>query len=76
MRQPSGDDRPLPAERAFVVQLHVETDLAQGRIMGRVEHVVSGRAAHFDTLEDLLGFIERVLITLRAEPGDEVPEEP
>jgi hypothetical protein len=76
VRQPSGDDRPLPAERAFVVQLHVETDLAQGRIMGRVEHVVSGQAAHFDTLEDLLWFIERVLTTLRAEPADEVPEEP
>jgi hypothetical protein len=76
VRQPSRDDRPLPAERAFVVQLHVETDLAQGRIMGRVEHVLSGQAAHFDTLEDLLWFIERVLITLRAEPGDEVPEEP
>jgi hypothetical protein len=74
--QPSGGDRPLPAERAFVVQLHVETDLAQGRIMGRVEHVVSGQAAHFDTLEGLLRFIERLLTTLRARPAAEAPEEP
>jgi hypothetical protein len=74
--QPPEGDRPLPAGRAFVVQFHVETDLAQGRIMGRAEHVVSGQAAHFDTLEDLLWFIERVLTTRRAEPADEVPEEP
>lgn len=58
------------------MQLRVETDLAQGRIMGRVEHVVSGRAAHFDTLADLLRFIERVLTMRRAEPSAEVPEEP
>ena len=76
MTQPPGGDRPLPAERAFVVQFHVETDLAQGRIMGRAEHVVSGQAAHFDTLQDLLWFIERVLTTRRAEPADELPEEP
>jgi hypothetical protein len=73
--QPSGGGRPLPAERAFVVQLHVEADLAQGRITGRVEHVLSGQAAHFDTLEDLLRFIERVLTTLRARPSAEAPEE-
>jgi hypothetical protein len=70
--QPSGGARPLPVERAFVVQLHVETDVAQGRFAGRIEHVVSGQAAHFDTLESLLGFIERVLTGLRTEP----PEEP
>jgi hypothetical protein len=70
--QPSRGARPLPAERAFVVQLHVETDVAQGRFAGRIEHVVSGQATHFDTLEGLLAFIERVITGLRAEP----PEEP
>jgi hypothetical protein len=54
------------------VQLHVEADPVQGRLTGRVEHVVSGQAAHFDTLEGLLAFIERVITGLRAEP----PEEP
>jgi hypothetical protein len=72
MTQPSGRDRPLPTERAFVVQLHAEMEVAQGRIMGRVEHVLSGQAAHFATLEELLTFIERVLTSLRTEP----PEEP
>jgi hypothetical protein len=74
--QPSGGDRPLPAERAFVVQLHVETEVARGRILGRVEHVLSGQAAHFDTLEDLLRFIERVLTSLCARPSAEASEEP
>jgi len=57
----SGPDRPLPAERAFVVQLHVEADVARGRVVGRIVHVVSGQTVHFDTLEDLLTFIDRVL---------------
>ena len=70
--QPSGDARPLPAERAFVVQLHVETDVVRGRFAGRVEHVVSGQAGHFDTLEGLLPLINRMLTGLSAEP----PEEP
>jgi hypothetical protein len=41
-------------EPAFVVQLHVETEMARRRIMGRVEHGLSGQATHFDRLEDLL----------------------
>jgi hypothetical protein len=73
--QPSGRDRPLPMERAFVVQLHAETEVAEGRIMGRVEHVLSGQAAHFDMLGELLTFIDRVLRSLHVEPPAEPPEE-
>jgi hypothetical protein len=54
----------------------VETEVAWGRIIGHVEHVLSEQAAHFDTLEDLLTFIERVLTNLRAEPPGEPREEP
>ena len=39
--------------------------------MGRVEHVVSGQAAHFATLEELLAFMTRVLAA-----QDTAPEEP
>ena len=52
---------------AFVVQFRVETDLAQGRCTGRVEHVVSGQAAHFQLLEELLAFLTRVLMAVRAQ---------
>jgi hypothetical protein len=61
----------LPAHRAFLVQVHAEAAVAQGRLAGRVEHVVSGQAMHFASPEELLAFIARVLTTLqppRAEP--------
>jgi len=63
-------DRPLPVQRAFVVQVHAAAVVAQGQLAGRVEHVLSGQAVHFDTLEELLAFIARVLTAL-----DTTPEE-
>jgi hypothetical protein len=39
--------------RAFVVQLHATAVVAQGQLSGRVEHVLSGQAAHFQTLNEL-----------------------
>ena len=57
-------DRPLPVQRAFVVQLHATAVVAEGQLTGRVEHVLSGQAAHFDTLDELLAFIARVLAGL------------
>ena len=56
---------PMLPPWAFVVQFRVETDLAQGCCTGRVEHVVSGQAAHFQSLEELLAFIAQVLATVR-----------
>ena len=76
MNEMSGHDQPLPAERAFVVQLHVEADLARGRVVGRAVHVVSGQVTRFDSLEDLLTFIDRVLRGLHVTPPAEPPGEP
>lgn len=45
----------LPAERAFVVQLRADADLARGIVAGRIEHVVSGVAAPFESIEQLIG---------------------
>jgi hypothetical protein len=75
MNEMPGADRPLPAERAFVVQMHVEADVARGQVMGRAVHVVSGQATHFDSLEGLLAFIDRVLKTRHTAPSDEALEE-
>jgi hypothetical protein len=58
---PADSFHPLPAQRAFLVQVHAEADLARGVLAGRAEHVVSGRATHFASLEELLGFITGVL---------------
>lgn len=62
-------ESPLSPYRAFVVQFRAETNVTCGRYAGRVEHVVSGQATHFASLEELLAFIGRVLATVRAPPG-------
>ena len=50
-----------PTRRAFVVQIHAEADMAQGEVRGRVEHIVTGQATHFETVEALVQFIVQVL---------------
>lgn len=60
----------LPAERAFVLQFRTEAEIEQGPFTGRVEHVASGQAARFDSLEDLLGFLGRVLREGSADPNE------
>ena len=61
-------ESPLSPYRAFVVQFRAETNVRRGRVLGRVEHVVSGQATHFASLEELLAFIGRVLANVRAPP--------
>lgn len=51
----------LPAERAFVIHLREDADLARGIVRGRVEHVLSGAAALFDSLEQLAELIRDVV---------------
>ena len=57
---------PLPTNRAFVVQLRAQPPGAPLAWDGRVEHVVSGQATHFHSLEELLAFISRVLADTQA----------
>jgi len=60
----------MSTQRAFVIQFRPETDVKQGRFEGRVEHVASGQAAHFHSLDELLAFLARVLTDLRTEPPE------
>ncbi len=55
-------------EGAFVLQFAVSTD----QFSGRVEHVVTGQAARFETAEELSGFVREVLRGERKErqPAD------
>jgi len=62
----------LPTNRAFVVQFRVQSTGTLPSYAGRVEHVVSGQAAHFQSLENLLAFIARVLAEVRAAPQEEI----
>jgi hypothetical protein len=59
---------PLSVHWAFVVRFRTNSDVPHSQVEGRVEHVVSGQSAHFDSLEELLAFIARVLATVRAPP--------
>ena len=64
---PSGH---LSVYRAFVVQFDTHTDVARGQLTGRVEHVVSGEAIQFHSLETLLAFMAQLLDT-GYHPSDE-----
>ena len=66
MKPPADTVHPLPAQRAFLVQVHAEAEVAQGRLAGRVEHVVSGKVARFRSLEDLVAFLTEVLRAVEA----------
>jgi hypothetical protein len=54
----------LPTNRAFVVQLYDEDDVAQGKLKGRVEHVASMQAVHFHSQEELIAFLIQTVASL------------
>jgi hypothetical protein len=58
---PADNPAHLSVHWAFVVQFQVDTAVEQGHLAGRVEHVVSGQAADFQSLDTLLAFIAQVL---------------
>jgi hypothetical protein len=51
----------LPTNRAFVVQFRASPSQDTPTYEGRVEHLVSGDEARFHSLEELIGFMTRVL---------------
>lgn len=59
----------LPAKRAFVVQVRADAKVEKGEWEGRIEHIVSYRATRFQSLDELLAFMVKIL----SEP--EPPEE-
>ena len=61
MMPPANNPAHLSVRWAFVVQFQSDTAVEQGHLAGRVEHVVSGQATAFQSLETLLAFIARVL---------------
>ena len=68
MIDPSAPASPLSPHRAFVVPFRVETAVVAGHVSGCVEHLVSGQATPFDTLDALLACIARVLAERGAGP--------
>lgn len=61
---------PLPAERAFVVQLRAQGDPSADLFVGRVEHIASGAALRFGSADVLLSFIAKVLAPAGSSDAD------
>ena len=68
MTQKQRSTAPLSPQRAFVVQFREDTVVTAGQfagyVAGRVEHVRSGQAKHFYSLDELLHFIVHMLIVV------------
>ena len=59
---------PLSPQWAFVVQLRQGTPFTSEQIHGRIEHVISGQATTFQSLEEARAFMERVLAKVKEKP--------
>ncbi len=59
---------PWPPEWAFVVQVHPGTRFAPSLLHGRIEHVTTGHAALFNSLEEARAFMEAQMA-----PGTQSP---
>jgi hypothetical protein len=56
-----GDGSSFPASRAFVLQFSGDTTLRSPGFRGRIEHIDSGRARRFDSVDDLVAFVREFL---------------
>jgi hypothetical protein len=54
---------PLSAKAAFVVHLTATAADAPETLLGRVEHVRSGKSLRFASAGELVGFMQRTLAT-------------
>jgi hypothetical protein len=53
------------SKAAFVIQFRETTDIAAGRLEGKVEHIASYRAVKFHSVDELLAFVGRVLTEIK-----------
>ena len=58
---------PLSPDWAFVVQLREGSAFSPEGLQGRVEHIVSGEATLFSSLEEVRAFMEHALAAQRRE---------
>lgn len=63
--------------RSFVIKFSPDTNAAEGRFVGRVEHVASGQTARFESSQALVTFLKDVLkkVRLASQEADTLAEE-
>jgi hypothetical protein len=65
----------LSRRRAFLIHFGAGTSITGNQLLGRVEHVASGRAEHFTNTEQLWAFVSRILGDLECmSDGEILPE--
>jgi hypothetical protein len=57
----SGQESLLPVNRAFVLQFQSKSNVQLGQFQGRVEHIASGQVFHFNSQQEFLDFVSRML---------------
>jgi hypothetical protein len=67
MKTPPPTDAPLSPRWAFVVQLRQGTTVTSEAVYGRVEHLVSGQATLFTSLEEVRAFMACVVAEIEEE---------
>jgi len=60
-RRPAVGGASLPSSRSFVVQFAADTATKSHRFRGRVEHIESSRSRRFDSVTELVDFLNEVL---------------
>jgi hypothetical protein len=64
-----------PQAQSFVLKLHRDAAPAEGRLIGRLEHVASGRQFHFNSAEELIAGLAQAVAASGQEPGARSPAE-
>ena len=59
MKQANNPHSTLRPQGAFVVQFHADAEVGERRISGRIDHLMSGDSAPFDSLEMMLAFVAK-----------------
>jgi hypothetical protein len=62
--KPNSSPKNLP-NLVFVVQFHDPAEPGSAHFAGRAEHVMSGKSTSFETPEDLVDFLRRVMKELK-----------
>jgi hypothetical protein len=64
-----------PQARSFVLKLHRDAAPADGRLIGRLEHVASGRQFTFSSAEELIASLAQAAAAASQEPATRSSQE-